>query len=257
LRDVKVNLLDHENLDKQLNIQLWEKPTENGSRDAIGKIPSWISITHQPRIQNCFKDLDYDPSPDICRWEVTEKLNGCSMTVFYDAEATPGNESGVCSHRVQVGAGNLFWQAAMNQELCWKAKEMAEVMGVPRVALQGELVGKGLPSNQHFIPGHPEFFLFDIIIERSSGKPFHMMPSHRRAIAEDFAISHVPVINSHARLLGSVAEFLAQADSLEPGLKNRGYYLPEGVVYKTYQGLDKFRRVTNFKVISNKFLLKE
>ena len=68
---------------EQLGILKWEAPVPaNLSGDAIGLFPIFIPKTDQERIQNLSREFDkYKEAAEL--WEITEKLDGSSMTVFF------------------------------------------------------------------------------------------------------------------------------------------------------------------------------
>jgi RNA ligase (TIGR02306 family) len=78
-----------------LGIMKWEPPAEFQAPNSKGNFPSFIPKTDQERIQNIRKFEQYR-NPEIM-FEVTEKLDGSSMTVFVNAD-----NDGVCSRNLEL-----------------------------------------------------------------------------------------------------------------------------------------------------------
>ena len=79
-----------------LNIQKWEAPIAACLSGKVrGNFPSFIPKTDQERVQNLKKEFDGIYKDYI--WEVTEKLDGSSMTVYMK-----DGEFGVCSRNLDL-----------------------------------------------------------------------------------------------------------------------------------------------------------
>jgi RNA ligase (TIGR02306 family) len=200
-----------------------------------GNFPSYIPKTDQERVQNLSDKLsDWDAR--FYTWEVTEKLDGSSMTVFLNEEG----HFGVCSRNLELleTEENSFWRAARENHLETKLREY----NVP-LALQGELVGEGIQGNPYKIKGH-KFYVYDIydIVSKC-----YLSASSRIEFTLAFDIDHVPVIDD-LNFYKDVSELLnlAEGKSVLCDSTER-----EGLVFKC-----KNRPEISFKAISNKFLLK-
>ncbi len=194
-----------------------------------GNFPSFITKTNQDRVQNIFNKL----TP---KWEITEKLDGSSMTVYYIF-----GEVGVCSHNSELSEDddNAFWKAAKKDKLIEKLRNLEK-----NIALQGELVGEKIQNNRYKLKGQM-FYLFDIFdIDRNR----YLNPWERWAIAENLEIRHVPVIEKAVVMQDNLEDILKNAER-KSILCNTSEQ--EGFVYKSIDGK------TSFKVISNKYLLGE
>lgn len=205
-----------------------------------GMFPGWIQKTDQERIQNLKEELDYWLKEQHA-WEVTEKLDGSSMTVYLR-----DGEFGVCSRNLELKPGetNSLWKVAVRNELELKLRRADR-----NLALQGELVGEGIQGNPYKIKGQ-EFFLFDIYdIDTSK----YLTPAERKAFVEEHDIKHVPVLAFGAELwdtlgINSIDGILRFAE----GKSVMGMIgcEREGLVFKSKA------MQCSFKAISNKFLLK-
>ena len=205
-----------------------------------GMFPGWIQKTDQERIQNLKEELDYWLKEQHV-WEVTEKLDGSSMTVFLR-----DGEFGVCSRNLELkpSESNSLWKVAIRNELELKLRRADR-----NLALQGELIGEGIQGNPYKQKGQ-EFFLFDIYdIDTSK----YFTPAERKAFVEEHDIKHVPVLAFGAELwdtlgINSIDGILRFAE----GKSVMGMIgcEREGVVFKSKA------MQCSFKAISNKFLLK-
>lgn len=214
---------------------------------AKGAFPSFIKKTDQERCQNLgaqiFADID-------ARYEVTMKLDGSSMTAFFFE-----NDLGVCSRNLELkadaaNANNTFVQlAGLNGGGLFAALNS---LGLP-IAVQGEVMGPSIQGNRESL-SKPALYVFDIfdIVARE-----HLTPPKRNAImvklrelGMDLEIQHVPVIHADVSLreldITNIEELLNFAEG--PSIKHP---VREGLVFKRIDG------AFTFKVISNKFLLKQ
>ena len=206
--------------------------------EAKGMFPSWIQKTDQERVQNLKKEFD-DWLEEKHAWEVTEKLDGSSMTVYLC-----GEDFGVCSRNLELkpSESNSFWKVAVRNDLELKLRRANR-----NLALQGELIGEGIQGNPYKIKGQ-EFFLFDIY-DIDTGE--YLTPAERKAFVEEHDIKSVPVLAFGAELydtlgINSIDGILKFAE----GKSIMGTCEREGLVFKSTT------MQCSFKAISNKFLLK-
>jgi RNA ligase (TIGR02306 family) len=205
-----------------------------------GMFPGWIQKTDQERVQNLKEELDYWLREQHV-WEVTEKLDGSSMTVYLR-----DGEFGVCSRNLELKPSetNSLWKVAVRNDLELKLRRADR-----NLALQGELIGEGIQGNPYKQKGQ-EFFLFDIYdIDTSK----YFTPAERKAFVQEHDIKHVPVLAFGAELsdtlgVNSIDGILRFAE----GKSVMGMIgcEREGVVFKSKA------MQCSFKAISNKFLLK-
>ena len=225
------------NVTDSLGIQKWEAPIPAQlAGDVEGNFPTVIPKTDQERIQNLTEELKTWQGNNAFTWEITEKCDGSSMTVFVH-----GDREGVCSRNwaLKETAGNTLWAVARREQLIEKVRQTGR-----NLALQGELIGEGIQGNAYNVKGQ-DFRLFDIYdIDRGE----YLGPLERRVFAETHGIKHVPVIATEMVIEEWVTGLLTMADSvstLNPKT-NR-----EGLVFKcnTFGG-------PSFKAISNRWLIK-
>jgi RNA ligase (TIGR02306 family) len=205
-----------------------------------GMFPGWIQKTDQERVQNLKEEFDYWLREQHV-WEVTEKLDGSSMTVYLR-----DGEFGVCSRNLELKPSetNSLWKVAVRNDLELKLRRANR-----NLALQGELIGEGIQGNPYKQKGQ-EFFLFDIY-DIDTGK--YLTPTERNAFVEEHDIKHVPVLAFGAELwdtlgINSIDNILKFAE----GKSVMGMIgcEREGLVFKSKA------MQCSFKAISNKFLLK-
>ncbi|MBQ7652484.1 MAG: hypothetical protein IJS15_16110, partial [Victivallales bacterium] len=127
-----------------------------------GNFPSWIPKTDEERIQNL---ADWPDKLKGVLWEVTEKKDGSSMTVFYAPSQRPDNPFGVCSRNFELKRDetNAWWEAAVKYGLEAKLRSLGR-----EIALQGELVGPGMNGNRDLLPERAfrVFRIWDIANQR-------------------------------------------------------------------------------------------
>lgn len=220
-----------------LGIKKWEKPMNAQLAGmARGNFPSLIPKTDQERVQNLTKEIDAAMQSAL-KFEVTEKLEGSSMTVYMIK-----GEFGVCSRNLDLKEteGNAFWATARRDGIEEKMRAVDEYWDF---AIQGELIGPGIQGNIYKL-SQPEFYVYDVY-NIQSGE--YMNPQDRRRLIQRMGLKHVPVIWSTWEV-SEVDSILAQAEGRAWLNKDQER---EGIVYKQVDG------GMTFKAISNKYLLGE
>lgn len=217
-----------------LGIKKWEAPVPAQLAGVVkGNFPGFIPKTDQERVQNLVNDLVTWRNSGFT-WEVTEKLDGSSMTVYFNR-----GEMGVCSRNLDLKESdtNTFWLTARKSGILEKLQSLNR-----NIAIQGELIGEGIQKNRYNVKGH-DFFAFDIY-DIDTGE--YLSPLHRVQMLDNLSIKKVPLISSHKEFRPNVDEILTFAESVSK-LHNTER---EGIVFKCNES-----RIS-FKAISNKFLLK-
>lgn len=222
-----------------LGIKKYEPPIPAQLAGEVkGAFPGFIPKTDQERIQNLSAELEEWRVNS--QWEVTEKLDGSSMTVYIR-----DGEVGVCSRNLELkrNKDNSLWKAVDRQGIEEILVSHATFDSEFSVALQGELIGEGIQGNPYKIKGQ-KFVLFDIYLI-NDGR--YMTPAERHTFATMNDIDHVPVINAHGVIQGDIEAILKAAEG-KSDLNNQTER--EGLVFKREDG------AASFKAISNKFLMK-
>jgi len=232
-------------LTEYLGVQKYEKPIpSNLIGRARGNFPIFIAKTDQERLQNVYNK--YKNHYEDMEFEVTLKLDGSSMTAYHYKDGENEPIDSVCSRNLDLieTDDNLFWKVARQ----YRIPETLSVL-CHNVALQGELMGPGVQENREQFKDH-RFYLFDIwdIDNRR-----YLTPYERNKYIElsGLEVLHVPVLQERVKVFKeypTLDAFIEYADSV----KSINHQIAEGVVFKSYDIMGP-----SFKVISNKFLLKE
>ena len=253
------NIQEGDDFTDSLNVKKYEKPV-NAQLAGIarGNFPSFIPKTDQERIQNLKRDLN-DWSENELEFEVSEKVDGTSATFYrYDRLAEDGKEIyGVCSRNLDLKEteGNTYWQVARSGIL-----DVLEKAG-RTLAIQGEIAGPGIQSNQYQLP-NVMFFVFDIF---DISTQQYLTSEERQAFCKQYGLTHVPVFANIAlfkeadetsKLFNettTVENILNRAigESKLNALYGSGQSTREGLVFKCLSDPS-----ISFKAISNKWLLK-
>ena len=228
---------EDEDMTEVLGILKWEKPM-NAQLAGVcrGNFPSLIPKTDQERVQNLKKEITAAVEAGLA-FEVTEKLEGSSMTVYL-----MDGEFGVCSRNMDLKEteGNSFWATARRDDIESKLR----ALGMDNVAIQGELIGPGIQGNIYKL-SQPEFHVYDIYDIKAG---IYVNPDHRWDVVGKLGLTHVPVIWHEFGLAADVDAIIAQADGSSWLNKEQER---EGIVFKQVNG------GMSFKAISNKYLLGE
>ena len=214
-------------------VENWMKTSQ-----AKGNFPSFIFKTDQERIQNLKREVQqWKANGDV--WEVTEKLDGSSMTVFLHKEL---GLSGVCSRNLELrfepDSLGTFWSVALRDNILEKLAELDQSL-----ALQGELIGPSIQGNPYKLTEF-QFYVYDIF-EIKSQK--YLLPHEVQYLCKQLNVKHVPTYSIYPLADISLEEQIMLADGFSE--LNAGT-LREGLVFKN-TGTQE-----SFKVISNNFLLK-
>lgn len=195
--------------------------------DAAGVFPTlYARKTDAERIQNiaeCWEELlKYE-------WVATEKIDGTSATFVQ-------TEDGIvaCSRNWAIKEGdNLYWDVA-------KQYDLKTLMPLGAV-LQGEIYGEGINGNRLGLKGR-HFAAFNI-----------------EPVDSVYWEEGIPVVPHYRKmsLPETIGEAISQADGIK-SLMSPGR-LAEGIVWRNYQnkGFQCLDGRPIFKVVSNKYLLKE
>lgn len=229
----------NDDLTKNLNILKWEREIPAQLRGQMaGNFPSYIPKTDQERIQNYIKNLPLYNN----LWEVTEKLDGSSMTVFRTINNDGSAKFGVCSRNYELKLDDLnnafvktTWKLGLHEKL--HAHNL-------NVALQGELIGPGIQKNPYALT-ETDFYIYDIY---NIDQQRYYLPAERQSLCAVLGLKHVPTFaNYETDSKTTVSELLTFAEG-QSVLNNKSQR--EGLVFKNVVNNE------SFKVISNAWLLK-
>lgn len=230
-----------------LNIHKYEPPMPTQLAGmAKGNFPSFIPKTDEERVQNLSRSLYKWASSDDYEVEISEKIDGSSMTVYAkdstDEQGAYLQQFGVCSRNLELKEteGNSFWAMANSLDLRNKLAKLGR-----NIAIQGELFGTGINGN-HYRSTEHRFWVFSIY---DINKGEYLNSNDRIELCKELELEHVPVLGYMNLRDQTIDGLLAMAEgkSVVNPIVER-----EGVVLKC---------VTNpqihFKCISNLYLLKE
>lgn len=229
-----------DDLTELLGVKKWEAPIHPSlAGKARGNFPDFIRKTDQDRVQNVYKY--FRRHRDVTQYEVSLKLDGSSTTIYCKSGYV-----GVCSRNLDLTEteDNAFWKVARSTKLV----EALEAYG-KNIAVQGELMGPGVQGNREGLK-QLELYVFDVYdIDTQE----YVDSNTKRKILDNLyrlgaAFKNVPIVD-YVSLdkFENVQDFLNYAE--QPSINHP---IAEGVVFKNMDG-----KRHSFKVISNKFLLKE
>lgn len=193
--------------------------------------PSFVPKTDEERIQNL---TDSYPNYKKNTFYVTEKLDGSSATFYLN-----NGVFGVCSRNIDLleTPDNSFWKVARQLDV------EAKLQALDNFALQGEMIGEGIQGNPYKLKGQHVYFYNAYDIDEQRYLPFEDFDK----LMKGMGYNTVPIIEREFTLPDTIDELLAYAE----GRSMLADTEREGYVIRSHS------RAISFKVISNKFLLKE
>lgn len=231
-------VVDGADLTADLGVHKYEPPAPEGMEDYRGPFPSLVPKTDEIRIQSFPQLLDeLRGKPYVC----TLKCDGTSGTfcMWEDEFHACGR-----NHSIADGPDNIFWKVARRYNL-------PEVMSQhPHLALQGEVVGLGLPKNPMGLK-ETELRAFNLYDMRAGRSLDH---DECFAFYEKHEIPAAPVVAEGPDFQHTVESLLQLAEGLYEGTKNER----EGIVIRPRVGVfsQTLAGRMSFKAINNRFLLK-
>lgn len=223
-------------LTEQLNVQKWEREIPANMRGTIkGNFPSFLRKTDAERIQNLsdeLKEFNYNRNSFV----VTEKLDGTSFTCYYN-----NGEFGVCSRNLELKEdddSNLYWQIAKKHNLRDKLNAIGR-----NLAIQGEIIGEGIQKNYYKMKDQYLYIFSVYDIDNGEYLPWDDVVNFAHALGP----YHVPYINEvtfEDKTIDSILEGAEGKSNINHDIER------EGIVFFSSN------LQTNFKAISNKWLLK-
>ena len=231
------NHFEGQDVSENLGILKYEAPIPACLAGEVkGMFPGIIPKTDQERIQN----LSVELKEWLCSgltWEVTEKMDGSSMTVYIN-----DGEIGVCSRCLDLkrNPDNSLWRAAIKYDL----EEKLVACG-RNIAIQGELIGNGIQGNI-YKERDQDFYVYDIY-DIDAGRYF--TPTERMGFVTQNMLTHCPVLMPYVEFDTETVESLLKMAEGETAMLGSNCQR-EGLVFKCHE------KEVSFKCISNKFLLK-
>lgn len=232
-----------EDVTEWLNIKKWEKPMNAQLAGmARGNFPTQIPKTDQERAQNLVKEINGAIEAGMA-FEVTEKLEGSSMTVYQMQGVF-----GVCSRNLDLKEteGNSFWATARRDDIEAKMKAVDEFWDF---AIQGELIGPGIQGNIYNLK-EVEFRVFDVYNIQTGD---YLKPVDRLALIERMGLKHVPIVAHRAQLLDTLG--IKNVDDVlkfAEGNSTLAATEREGIVFKEVNGGFTFKAISNLYLMNEK-----
>ena len=218
---------------KELGIIKYEPPIPAELSGKVkGLFPSFLRKTDEERIQNLSDEYE---NLKQHKFYVTEKLDGSSATFYYK-----DGMFGVCSRNLELleSEGNTFWKVARQLDLENKMRDFGL-----NISIQGELIGSNVNGNIYKLNYHDVKFFNVFDIDNQEYYDLDMFKS----VCNRLGVKTVPILDEKFKLPDNIDVLLLQAEGKSVINENSDR---EGLVIRS---LD---RKTSFKVISNKFLLK-
>lgn len=245
-------LVDGQDVSEILGVEHYDEvaealaPVDNSAKlgHSMKPFPSaFIPKTDEERIQNLQFLLHVAKGR---AFEVTEKNDGSSITMFYSTTIDPLEPFGVCSRnwRLKPDEGAVPWAMAKKYNVEEGIKKAAATLGC-ELAFQGELVGPGVNGNRDLYKEHEwhVFKVFDIT------HGCYLLPDSARKATELAGFTYVPVIEKEFKVFDkfeTIDEILAYAEGKTAKGNER-----EGFVFKSCT-----EPYMTFKAVSNRYLLK-
>lgn len=226
-----------------LGIIHYEKPVPANLKGQIrGNFPPYVSKTDETRVQSVPGIIDELKGKTVY---ATVKCDGTSATYLIK-----DGDFHVCSRNNSIkiseeNDNNLYIQMMKKYDIENKLRNYGK-----NIAFQGEICGPSVQKNRLGLKEH-ELFMFNLyfIDERR-----YAGVSEFFDICAELGFNHVPWIKTWT-FDNTIEELIEMADGFYEGTKN----LREGIVIRTiteeYSNVLKGR--VSFKVLNNKFLLKE
>jgi len=216
--------------------------------------PSWVVKTDEERVQN----LPQLFPPDNTEWFVTEKIDGTSTTFTMKKGKRKKYEFYVCSRNVCFDKPekecfyetNVYTEMAEKYDiekvlydLLYNTKGLSEFLDY--VTLQGETYGKGV-QNRDYHMNNVDFKAFNLIYGDKEFGPRRLNPREMTDVLNKYNIPCVPILDEHFKLPNTIDEMIeyAAGDSVVDGDYR------EGVVLRTYDGVNSFKAVSNVYLTS-------
>ena len=237
-----MDAVEGDDLSAYLGIVKWEMAIPAQLAGQVkGNFPTEIPKTDQERVQNLVEAIKAAADCEL-QFEVTEKLEGSSMTVYRIR-----GEFGVCSRNLDLkrDENNTFWKVAIEEDI---DAQMMAVDPYWDFAIQGELIGPGIQGNIYKL-SKPEFYVFDVY-NIQTGQ--YLKPEARRKLVETMGMKHVPVLVANGDMYDTLGiTDIPQLLKFAEGKSQLADTEREGIVFKQVNG------GMTFKAISNKYLLGE
>lgn len=200
------------------------------------QFPDFISKSDENRIQLQPHLLN---NKEI-KYQITEKVDGSSLTAFVKRTGRNKFDFGVCSRNLRLfdDDGTPYWRVVKKYDLENVLKAL--IGDNDFVAIQGEVIAPTIQGNKYKVT-EPDLYVFNLIYPN---KKIDSVTA--RDILSNYGVKFVPIIYENFTLLDTVNEMLEFAD----GKSALHDTLREGFVCRNYE------KNISFKCVSPRFLIK-
>lgn len=230
-----------EDVTETLGIIKWER-TDAFFKNGIPRstFPTHlVPKTDQERLENLTRIFERWKEQDL-QWEVTEKMEGSSLTVIKHNE-----DFHVCSRNQSLKdeGENSFWKVVKKYGL----QEKLEAIG-KNIAIQAELVGPGIQGNIYKL-NEVDCLVFDMY-DVDSQK--YLSSEERLSLCDELGLKHSPVVYESIKLYGDSVQQTLDLAHGKTLFGNSREQLREGLVWKCVSDPS-----ISFKTVSSIYLSKE
>lgn len=213
--------------------------------------PDWVRKTDEERVQN----LPQLFPGDNTEWIVTEKIDG-SSTTFTMRGRGRREQYYVCSRNVCFDKPEknekLFYDTNIYEEMAEKydiQNKLRQILEEHKdwdfITIQGETFGPSVQKRNYNLQER-EFNAFNLVYGTKENSYIRMNSIDMKILLDKYQIPSVPILDKHYKLPQTIEEMINYAD----GPSTIDGELREGVVLRTYDGIN------SFKAVSNQFLIK-
>jgi RNA ligase (TIGR02306 family) len=171
---------DSNSFAKYFNVVKYEEPVRLVGKQKLTNWPDELEHTDEERIQNLVKDWKYEDILSFGNWVATEKIDGCSITIFckYDKENNEVGSVRVCSRNFELYniEEDPYWKVVKAKKITrtlesnekytqsleeWMQEKCNLILDkqISGICLQGELFGEGIQNNRLGVKGqHIRFY---------------------------------------------------------------------------------------------------
>lgn len=250
--DLERAAADGEDFADRLGIVKWVPPVPVSMSGEVEPAPDLLPWTD---IENLKRHPDvFEPGDPVT---VTEKIHGtaCALTYHAATGAVQVTSKGLGAQYLALkeSEGNLYWRAVRGHGLVGTAAALAERLGADRVAIYGEVYGKGVQDLGYGAEAGtevPGFAAFDVRAD-IGGKVRWLDPA-------GLLDGELPLVPRLFEGPFDLEAILALAQGTET-VSGRGLHIREGVVVRT--AADKYSPVLGgraiAKVVSDAYLTRK
>lgn len=221
-----------------LRVKKWELPETVGNMGTTcGQRPDGVPKTDETRVQT----LDALRERLLGKpYYISTKMDGTSMSVWYlDGEVGVSGRN----QKMKDDGTSPMWTVVHNLGLDDALRKLGK-----NIVIQGEFCGPGIQKNRLQLK-EPHFYVFNIFIDK------HLVPlDEMLALCDELEIEHVPIEETGNSFDYSFDDLLIRGEGKYPSGQQK-----EGIVVRPQTPFwDKdLEKSLSFKVLNNKFLLKE